>query len=163
NGRDAVRDASAYVPDIVLLDLGLPDMDGIEVARSLREWTPLPIVVLSARGKEHDKVAALDAGADDYLTKPFGFGELMARMRVALRHAARFGPGLGDSVFSARDLRVDLEARQVFLGEREIKLTPIEFKILTVLVKHAGKVVTHRQLLTDVWGPRAVNEKQYLR
>lgn len=163
NGREALRSATQYVPDIVLLDLGLPDMDGIEVAVRLREWTQVPILVLSARGQERDKVAALDAGADDYLTKPFGFAELLARMRVALRHSARIGQGSSESAFTTGDLRVDLEARRIVLGQREIKLTPIEFKLLAVLVKHAGKVVTHKQLLTDVWGPRAVNEKQYLR
>lgn len=162
-GREALRQAEQYVPDLVLLDLGLPDMDGIEVARGLRRWSQMPILVLSARGQEHDKVAALDAGADDYLTKPFGLAELLARMRVALRHSARFTAGRGETVFVADDLRVDLELRRIHLSDVEIKLTPMEFKLLAVLVRNAGKVVTHRQLLTEVWGPHAAAEKQYLR
>lgn len=162
-GREGILFAEQYVPDIVLLDLGLPDLDGLEVARKLRTWTQVPILVLSARGQERVKVDALDAGADDYLTKPFGFSELLARMRVALRHAARIGQGSAESVFTSGDLKVDLETRRVFLGEREIKLTPIEFKLVSVLVKNAGKVVTHKQLLEEVWGPHAKNEKQYLR
>lgn len=163
NGREALRFATQYVPDLVLLDLGLPDMDGIEVARRLREWTQVPILVLSARGQERDKVLALDAGADDYLTKPFGLAELLARMRVALRHSARVAATAPEAEFVAGNLRVDLETRRIHLGEDEVKLTPIEFKLLSVLVRHAGKVVTHKQLLTEVWGPGAANEKQYLR
>ena len=162
-GREGILFAEQHVPDIVLLDLGLPDMDGLDVARKLRSWSQLPIIVLSARGQERVKVDALDAGADDYLTKPFGLSELLARMRVALRHASRIGKGSSDTVFRSGDLKVDLEARRIHLGEREIKLTPIEFKLLAVLVKNAGKVVTHRQLLSEVWGPHAANEKQYLR
>lgn len=162
-GQAALRDARQYVPDLVLLDLGLPDMDGIEVARRLREWSAVPVLVLSARGQERDKVAALDAGADDYLTKPFGLAELLARMRVALRHSARLATGHHDTAFVADDLRVDLETRRIHLGDVEIKLTPIEFKLLAVLVRNAGKVVTHRQLLTEVWGPGSAGEKQYLR
>ena len=151
------------MPDIVLFDIWLPDLDGLDVARKLRSWTQVPILVLSARGQERVNVDALGAGADDYLTKPFGFSELLARMRVALRHAARIGKGLAEAVFTSGDLEVDLEARRVFLGEREVKLTPIEFKLVSVLVKNAGKVVTHKQLLAEVWGPHATNEKQYLR
>jgi len=163
SGREAILHAEQHVPDIVLLDLGLPDLDGLEVARSLRTWTHLPIIVLSARGQERIKVDALDAGADDYLTKPFGMPELLARMRVALRHAARTRSSPEEPVFTCGELRVDLSGRRVHLDSREIKLTPIEFKLLAVLVKHAGKVVTHRQLLVDVWGPQAADEKQYLR
>lgn len=163
NGVEALRSAAQYVPDIVLLDLGLPDIDGIDVAKRLRTWSSVPILVLSARDHERDKVLALDAGADDYLTKPFGFAELLARMRVALRHAARLDPGPGEAVFKSGDLTVDLEHRRISLAERDVKLTPIEFKLLSVLVKNAGKVVTHKQLLLQVWGPSAVNEKQYLR
>ncbi len=162
-GREGISLAEQHVPDIVLLDLGLPDMDGLDVARKLRSWTQVPILVLSARGQERVKVDALDAGADDYLTKPFGFSELLARMRVALRHAARIGKGAPDLVFTSGDLKFDLEARRIFLGTREVKLTPIEFKLLSALVKNAGKVVTHKQLLAEVWGPHAANEKQYLR
>jgi len=162
-GREALRDARQYVPDLVLLDLGLPDMDGIEVARRLREWSSVPILVLSARGQEHEKVAALDAGADDYLTKPFGTAELFARMRVALRHAARIATGKAETAFVAGELRVDLESRRIHVADVEVKLTPIEFKLLAVLVHHAGRVVTHRQLLTEVWGPSAADEKRYLR
>jgi two-component system KDP operon response regulator KdpE len=163
SGAEALRMASQHVPDVVLLDLGLPDMDGLEVLRRLREWTRVPILVISARGQERDKVLALDAGADDYLTKPFGLPELLARIRVALRHAARRAPGPDPSVFESGDLRVDLEKRRIHLGDAEVRLTPIEFKLLAVLVRNAGKVVTHKQLLTEVWGPSAANEKHYLR
>jgi two-component system KDP operon response regulator KdpE len=155
--------ATQYVPDLVLLDLGLPDMDGVEVARRLREWSAVPILVLSARGLERDKVEALDSGADDYLTKPFGFAELLARMRVALRHSMRSAGAPREPVFTAGALRVDLETRRIHVGDVEVKLTPIEFKLLAVLVRHAGKVVTHKQLLLEVWGPNAAGEKHYLR
>jgi two-component system, OmpR family, KDP operon response regulator KdpE len=163
NGTEALRAASQYVPEIVLLDLGLPDMDGLEVVRRLREWFQGPILVVSARGQERDKVHALDAGADDYLTKPFGLPELLARMRVALRHAARAGSATKEGRFGFGDLKVDLEKRRIHLAGVEIKLTPIEFRLLSVLVRNAGKVVTHKQLLTEVWGPTAAEEKQYLR
>ncbi len=162
-GKEALLQAEQHVPDLVLLDLGLPDMDGLEVARSLRRWTQLPILVLSARGQERMKVEALDAGADDYLTKPFGMEELLARIRVALRHSARVGAHNPNAAFSSGPLTVDLDLRRVTVADREVKLTPIEFKLLSVLVKHAGKVVTHRQLLSEVWGPRAADETQYLR
>lgn len=162
-GRTALRDARDRVPDVILLDLGLPDMDGLAVVREIRGWSRVPILVLSARGQESDKVAALDAGADDYLTKPFGVGELLARMRVALRHAARGEPGSADVPFESGPLRVDLIARRVHVSGAEVKLTPIEFRLLAVLVQHAGKVVTHRQLLQEVWGPHSVEQKQYLR
>jgi two-component system KDP operon response regulator KdpE len=150
-------------PDLIILDLGLPDKDGLEVTRLLREWSTIPIIVLSARDQEGDKVAALDAGADDYLTKPFGTEELLARLRVALRHAIRATQGNDDPVFVTGDLRVDLAHRQVFVGEGEVHLTPIEYKLLLMLVQHAGKVVTRRQLLHDVWGPAYVEESHYLR
>ena len=149
-------------PDVVLLDLGLPDMDGLEVTRNLREWTKVPIVVLSARGQETDKVAALDAGADDYLTKPFGIGELLARIRVALRHA-QTSTGPSEPIFITGPLKVDLLGRHVFVRGEEIKLTPNEYKLLTLLVKHAGLVLTHKQLLHEVWGPLYDTETQYLR
>jgi two-component system, OmpR family, KDP operon response regulator KdpE len=150
-------------PDVVLLDLGLPDLDGLEVTRRLREWSSMPIIVISAREQERDKVNALDAGADDYLTKPFSAGELMARIRVALRHAVGQGSGRQGPVFTVQNLRVDQAQRLVFLDNREVHLTPIEYKLLTVLIRHAGRVITHSQLLKEVWGPASVNEVQYLR
>lgn len=160
-GADGVRRAAEYQPDVVLLDLGLPDQDGTEVIKQIREWSHVPIIVLSARGRDNDKVAALDAGADDYLTKPFSVNELLARLRVALRHRST-GQTL-ESLFEVGELRVDLANRRVLVGEQEIHLTPTEYRLLTVLVKHAGKVVTHRQLLTAVWGPESSQENQYLR
>lgn len=161
-GADAVVQTAARVPDVVLLDLGLPDMDGLEVTRRIREWTLVPIIVLSARGQEEDKVNALDAGADDYLTKPFSARELLARIRVALRHAARVA-GKAEPVFSEGELTVDLAKRLVSLSGQEVHLTPIEYKLLVLLVQNAGKVLTHRQLLREVWGPNATEQTQYLR
>ena len=162
-GAQGLVAASTRAPDLILLDLGLPDLDGVEVTRRLREWSATPIIVLSARGQETDKIEALDAGADDYLTKPFGTGELLARMRVALRNAARAAGDEGETVFTAGDLKVDLGARRVFVGEKEIHLTRTEYNVLAVLVKHAGKVLTHRQLLKEVWGPGSTGESHYLR
>ena len=162
-GAQGLRLAVNQPPDLVILDLGLPDMDGLEVIRRLREWTSLPILVLSARDQEQQKVAALDAGADDYLTKPFGVGELLARLRVALRHAQRVGSGRDDPVFAVGDLRIDLAARHVFVRETEVHLTPLEYKLLTTMAQHAGKVLTHRFLLKEVWGPHDVHETHYLR
>ena len=161
-GQEGLMQAASRNPDVVLLDLGLPDLDGLEVTRRLREWAQTPIIVISAREQEQDKVKALDAGADDYLTKPFSAGELMARIRVALRHMARQA-GKQEPVFILQNLRVDLAQRQVFIDEKEVHLTPIEYKLLTVLIRHAGKVITHNQLLKEVWGPAHVNEVQYLR
>ena len=161
-GQQGIVEASTRTPDLILLDLGLPDLDGVEVTRRLREWSRTPIIVLSARGQETDKIEALDAGADDYLTKPFGTGELLARMRVALRNAARAGGG-EEAVFTVGELTVDLGARRVFVGEEEIHLTRTEYNLLAFLVKHAGKVLTHRQLLKEVWGPGATSESHYLR
>ena len=158
---EGLREAAMRSPDAVLLDLGLPDLDGVEVTRRLREWSTVPVIVLSARGQESDKIEALDAGADDYLTKPFGIGELLARLRVALRHAAR-GTAAAP-VFESGDLRVDLAARRVFARGDEVRLTRTEYKLLALLVQHAGKVLTHRQLLKDVWGPGSVGESHYLR
>lgn len=154
--------AAAEPPDVVILDLGLPDADGLDVIRRLREWTAVPIIVLSARGREADKIAALDGGADDYLTKPFGVGELMARLRVALRHRSPTQAG-DEPAFQTGSLRIDLAARRVFIDEQEVHLTPTEYRLLTTLVRHAGKVVTHRQLLKEVWGPDSLEENQYLR
>jgi len=162
-GMEGLAQAAARNPDLVLLDLGLPDLEGLEVIKRLREWTKLPIIVLSARDQEKTKVDALDLGADDYLTKPFGIDELLARMRVVLRHAARTSSEKAESVFTLGALRVDLERRQVFLAKKEVRLTPIEYKLLVVLVRSAGKVLTHRQLLKEVWGPLHVDEAQYLR
>jgi two-component system KDP operon response regulator KdpE len=161
-GEEGLKQAAAYNPDLVLLDLGLPDIDGLTVTRRLREWSSAPIVVISARGQEKDKIDALDGGADDYVTKPFGMGELIARMRVALRHAERVGRE-PEPTMTAGELRVDLATRRVFVGEREVHLTPIEYKLFTTLMKHAGRVLTHRQLLREVWGPSRVDQTQYLR
>lgn len=162
-GRDGVMQAASQQPDMVILDLGLPDIDGMDVIRQVREWSHMPIIILSARGQENQKVEALDAGADDYLTKPFSVGELIARIRVALRHVAQGAGESGDPVFTLGDLRVDLARRQVFVGDQEVHLTPIEYRLLTTLTKHAGKVITHRQLLKEVWGPDSVYETHYLR
>jgi two-component system KDP operon response regulator KdpE len=162
-GREGLQQAAAHTPDIVLLDLGLPDMDGLAVTRQLREWTAVPVVVISARGQEPQKVEALDAGADDYLTKPFGTSELLARIRVALRHAARSAQDPLSSVVAIGDLRMDLAKRLVVVRGKEVHLTPNEYKLLATLMKHAGRVMTHRQLLQEVWGPGHAHQMQYLR
>lgn len=160
-GEDGLTQAAAHNPDLILLDLGLPDIDGLAVTERLRQWAKTPIIVLSARGQEQDKIKALDLGADDYITKPFGIGELLARIRVALRHAAKTEGG--DAQFSVGELKVDLSRRQVFVAGNEVHLTPIEYRLLATLVKHAGRVLTHRQLLREVWGPNASDQTQYLR
>lgn len=162
-GKDGLTEAQARNPDLILLDLGLPDLEGSEVIRQVREWTATPIIVLSARDQEQVKVAALDLGADDYVTKPFGVNELLARMRAALRHASRSAADVGEPVFTLGDLKVDLGRRQVFVSAKEIHLTPIEYKLFTTLIRYAGKVMTHRQLLKEVWGPLHVEEGHYLR
>jgi two-component system, OmpR family, KDP operon response regulator KdpE len=162
-GGQGLIEASTRAPDVILLDLGLPDIDGVAVARKVREWSAVPIIVLSARGQEHDKIEALDAGADDYLTKPFGVGELLARIRVAVRKQARAGDGAPGAVFRSGGLSVDLAARRVMVDEREVRLTRTEFNLLAMLVKNAGRVLTHRQLLRDVWGPGAVGQPHYVR
>jgi two-component system KDP operon response regulator KdpE len=163
SGQEGLIEASARNPDLVLLDLGLPDMEGVEIIRALRKWTAVPILVLTAREQEHTKVEALDLGADDYVTKPFSMNELLARMRAALRHFARLSAEAQDSVFTVGELRVDLLRRQVFVSDQEVHLTPIEYKLLTTLIRYAGKVVTHRQLLKEVWGPLHTDEAHYLR
>ena len=160
DGQSALTAVASARPDLVILDLGLPDMDGVEVTRQLREWTQIPILIISVRGQENDKIAALDAGADDYVTKPFGVGELLARMRVALRHTAS---ATEEPVFVADDLTVDLSRREVRLCGREVQLTPTEYDLLRVLVTHAGKVLTHRQLLREVWGMGYEQETHMLR
>jgi two-component system KDP operon response regulator KdpE len=161
NGERGAIEAGTHKPDLAIVDLGLPDLDGVEVIRRIREWSPMPILVLSARTREQAKVEALDAGADDYVTKPFGVGELLARVRVALRHSARAPSGKETLAFG--DVRVDLQRRQVTRGGAEVHLTPIEFRLLACLAKHLGMVVTHRQLLREVWGPSHVEHTHYLR
>jgi two-component system KDP operon response regulator KdpE len=162
-GERGLVEAATRKPDVVIVDLGLPDMDGARLIARLREWSQVPIVVLSARTREQDKIAALDAGADDYLVKPFGVGELMARLRVALRHGAARAGGAAEPAFTTGELTVDLAARRVAVAGREIKPTPIEYRLLAALVKHAGMVVTHRQLLREVWGPSYVEHTHTLR
>ena len=160
---DGLSQAATRNPDIVLLDLGLPDMDGLTVIGKLREWSTVPVIVISARDQEGDKIKALDCGADDYLTKPFGSGELLARIRVALRHRASKGQDQGEAVFAAEELKIDFAKREVYCGEREVHLTPIEYRLLTILVKNAGRVMTHRQILKEVWGLAYVEQTHYLR
>lgn len=162
-GTEGLLKVATDRPDLVILDLGLPDIDGLEVTRQLREWTSVPIIVLSARGQEKDKVDALDAGADDYLTKPFGVPELLARTRVALRHASRVQASDADSEFTFGNVRVDFSKRLVYLDGEEAHLTRIEYKLLVTLVKYSGKVVTHNQLLREIWGNQYGEESHYLR
>jgi two-component system KDP operon response regulator KdpE len=160
SGQDGLNEAAVYHPDIIVLDLGLPDLDGLEVLRQLREWVKVPIIILSARELEKDKVIALDSGADDYVTKPFSMGELLARMRVALRHTAG---SKEEPVLTFGELTVDLSHRQVTMEGNEVKLTPTEYDILKYLVLNAGKVLTHRQLLRNIWGVDYQDEAHYLR
>jgi two-component system, OmpR family, KDP operon response regulator KdpE len=162
-GNDGLAQAFSRAPDLILLDLGLPDMDGAELLRQIREYSQVPIIILSARGQEREKIANLDAGADDYLTKPFGMGELLARIRVALRRLAPALDGNADQVVSFGNITVDFEKRQVWRHQAEVHLSPMEYKLLKELVKHQGKVVTHRQLLKNVWGPSFVDQNVYLR
>ncbi|MFZ1376158.1 MAG: response regulator [Geothrix sp.] len=160
-GQEGLALAVQHRPEAILLDLGLPDMDGLDLVTRLREWSRIPVIVISARGQETDKVGALDAGADDYLTKPFGTRELLARVRVALRHA---GPeAQQEPVFVLDHWRVDLAKRQVLVDGKEVHLTPLEYSLFTTLIRHAGKVVTHRQLLKEVWGGAAGAQPLYLR
>ena len=163
SGEDGLIEAATRQPDLVILDLGLPDLDGLGVLARLREWSSVPVIVLSARGQERDKIAALDGGADDYVSKPFSVGELLARMRAALRRRDQLGEGAAATTFMVGDLSVDLARRHVLVGDKEIHLTPIEYKLLTTLIRHAGKVLTHRQLLKEVWGPTHTEDSQNLR
>lgn len=165
-GKQAIMMMSSQPPDLIILDLGLPDMDGVEIIDQVRSWSQLPIIILSARDQEKDKVEALDRGADDYLTKPFSVGELLARLRVALRHRARVAlpdDATEAGVYESEDLHVDLQDRLVTVGGQTVHLTPIEYRLLTTLIAHAGKVLTHRFLLREVWGPGHVYEVHQLR
>jgi len=162
SAAEALALATSRGPELILLDLGLPDEDGIAVMRRLREWSHVPIIIISARGREADKVGVLDAGADDYLTKPFGVGELLARMRVALRHAQAAG-GAPEPIIEIGALRIDLARREVKLNDAEVHLTPIEYRLLSLLAQNAGRVLTHGQILKEVWGPGHAGETHYLR
>ena len=160
-GAEGLVEVASRQPDVVILDLGLPDVEGMDVIRRIREWTRVPILVLSARGQERDKVMALDAGADDYVSKPFTIGELLARVRVALRHSAAAADGTAR--FVVGELTLDLARRRVVVAGRDVHLTPIEYRLLATLARHAGKVLTHRQLLQEVWGPGHAEAAHYLR
>ncbi len=162
-GKQGIVEAGIRKPDLVILDLGLPDMDGVDVIKAIRTWSVIPIIILSARSSEQHKIDALDAGADDYLTKPFGFGELLARIRVALRHANRPQDAMQTEVFVTANLKVDLHNRLVSIDDQEIHLTPIQYRLLAVLVKQAGRVLTHQQILKEVWGPSYQENAHYLR
>ena len=160
SGKEALTAAMAVRPDLIILDLGLPDMDGVEVLRRLREWTKVPVIILSVRDREDEKVTALDSGADDYVTKPFGIGELLARMRVALRKSIQESP---EPVYRVDGLEVDLERRRVVSQGEEVQLTPTEYDLLRLLVTHAGKVLTHNQILRQIWGPAYLEQPHLLR
>ena len=159
-GGDGIVEAAQRKPDAVVLDLGLPDLDGLAVLKRLREWSRVPVLILTVRDADDEKVTALDSGADDYVTKPFSTAELLARLRVALRHAQ---PLPDNAVFRSGDLEVDLASRQITVRGKEVKLTPTEYAFLRLLVRNAGRVVTQRQILTEVWGPKAVEQTHYLR
>ena len=161
--KQGIIEVGIRKPDLLILDLGLPDMDGVDVIKAIRAWSTVPIIILSARSSEQQKIDALDVGADDYLTKPFGFGELLARIRVALRHAMRPQEQMQNDVFITGNLKVDLLNRVVSVDEDEIHLTPIQYRLLMVLVKNAGKVLTHQQILNEVWGPSYKENAHYLR
>lgn len=160
---DALMLLTSHNPEVVLLDLGLPDGDGLELIPRVREWSAVPIIVLSARGREEDKVAALDGGADDYITKPFAVSELLARLRVALRHAQSAGASAPAQVLELGELKIDLARREVSRAGEALHLTPIEYRLLALLARHAGKVLTHRQILKEVWGPAYASQTQYVR
>jgi two-component system KDP operon response regulator KdpE len=160
---EALTSVTTHNPDVILMDLGLPDGDGISLIGRIRSWSRVPIIVISARGREEDKVAALDEGADDYLTKPFGVNELLARIRAAIRRSAASSPGAEAAVLEVGPLRIDQARREVTFDGREVRLTPIEFRLLALLAANAGKVLTHRHILKEVWGPPYVGESHYLR
>jgi two-component system KDP operon response regulator KdpE len=162
-GRQGIIEAGVRKPDLIILDLGLPDMEGVEVIKTIREWSVMPIIILSARSTEQQKIDALDAGADDYLTKPFGLGELLARIRVAMRHSTSSPEQDQSGVFTTGALKINLLKRQVFVDDREVHLTPIQYRLLSVLIKNAGKVLTHQFLLKEVWGPSYKDNSHYLR
>jgi two-component system KDP operon response regulator KdpE len=162
-GKQGIIEAEIRKSDLVILDLGLPDMDGVDVIKAIRTWSAIPIIILSARSGEQHKIDALDAGADDYLTKPFGFGELLARIRVALRHANHPQDQTQSEVFITANLKVDLHNRLVSIDDQDVHLTPIQYRLLAVLVKHAGRVLTHQQILKEVWGPSYQENAHYLR
>ena len=162
NGKDALSMIPSHCPDIILLDLGLPDMDGMEILKELRKWSGIPVIIVSARSDEQEKVMALDAGADDYITKPFGTSELLARIRTALRHSAGNGNAQSDT-FSVKDLFIDFGKRRVTVGEKEVHLTQIEFKIVSLLAKSQGRVLTYDHIISELWGPYAVKDNQILR
>ncbi|MDF2501299.1 MAG: kdpE 1 [Anaerosporomusa subterranea] len=159
-GRDGINRAAIFIPDLIILDLGLPDIDGKEVVQQIREWSQMPIIILTARDQEQEKVQTLDSGADDYITKPFGVSELMARMRVSLRRASHTEKEL---ILTCGDLTVDITQRRVTVGGREVKLTPTEYNILKELIQHAGKVLTHKQLLGAIWGKYHIEDTHYIR
>ena len=163
SGKQGIVEAGVRKPDLLILDLGLPDMNGVDVIKVVRSWSEIPIIILSARNGEQQKIDALDAGADDYLTKPFGFGELLARIRVALRHVNRACEQAQSEVFQTANLQMDLLNRIVKIDNQEVHLTPIQYRLLSVLVKHAGKVLTHQQILKEVWGPSYKENSHYLR
>jgi two-component system KDP operon response regulator KdpE len=163
SGRQGIVEAGVRKPDLIILDLGLPDMDGVDVIKTIRKWSALPIIILSARSSEQHKIDALDAGADDYLTKPFGLGELLARIRVAMRHSVSCPAQDQSGVFTTGALKVDLLKRQVFIGEAEVHLTPIQYRLLSLLIKNAGRVLTHQYILKEVWGPSHRDNSHYLR
>ncbi len=161
NGKAGLAMIKNHNPDLVILDLGLPDMDGISVTKRLRQLSEIPVLILSARSQEQNKIMALDAGADDYLTKPFGSGELHARLQALLRRTRRTMPV--SEVFVTGLLKVDLAQRKVFIADNEVRITPIEFRLLSILIRQAGLVVTHRQMLKEVWGAEHINDQHYLR
>ena len=162
NGKDGLKLLTITHPEVVILDLGLPDISGLEIIKQIREWSQIPIIVLSARGLESDKITALELGADDYLTKPFSVGELIARIKVAIRHSNRLQDS-NSSIYEYNGLKADLAARIVTLDDNEIKLTPIEYKLLSCLIKNAGKVLTYKQLLKEIWGKYSNENNNYLR
>ena len=162
-GRQGIVEAGIRKPDLIILDLGLPDMEGVDVIKSIREWSTMPIIILSARSAEQHKIEALDAGADDYLTKPFGLGELLARIRVEMRHSVSSPAQDQSGIFMTGAMKVDLLKRQVVVGDRDVHLTPIQYRLLSVLIKNAGKVLTHQYILKEVWGPSYKDNSHYLR